>query len=382
MNSKIRTSELTSTLEESKILNFSRKIEKMINKGIKIYRFDIGDPDFKTPDKIIETAYQYMKKGYTHYGPPAGIKELREEIASLYNEKIDNVIITPGSKQAIYYALCSILEPNDEVIIILPGWLEYLGQIHLCRAKPCFVSSDEEFNPNIDLLRRRINEKTKAIIINSPNNPTGIVYDRKILKEIADIALENNVYVISDEIYSNLVYEKEFVSIKEFMKLEDGLIITNGFSKTFAMTGWRLGYALADDKIINQMKKVQIHTVVTPSTFAQYAAITALRECKKDVQEMVNEYNRRRKVIIDALNEISFEFVEPNGAFYFFLDTKKYLKNTVNVPEYVLKNAKASVIDGENFGSEYKSFIRIAYTTSTQDVKEGIQNIVKLLKIS
>ncbi|HLI45811.1 MAG TPA: aminotransferase class I/II-fold pyridoxal phosphate-dependent enzyme, partial [Geobacterales bacterium] len=307
-------------MEESGILKISQKVEELRNKGMKVWRLDIGDPGFNTPKIIIDKMYEYTLEGYTHYGPPPGVKSLRVNIAKIYNCSFENVIVTPGSKQGILYALRSILNPGEEVIVILPAWPEYLGPVELSGGKASFVHTRKGFMPDVDSIKRNINDKTKAIILNSPNNPTGVVYSESFLKEIADLALEHELFVISDEIYSELIYGNSYASISKFMDFDDGLIIVNGFSKTYAMTGWRLGYVVAHEEIVKQMIKIQGHTITSPPTFLQYAAITALNDCKPDVKKMVAELDERRKFIMQSLSDANIEFIEPKGAFYFFID--------------------------------------------------------------
>ncbi|MFP3290177.1 MAG: pyridoxal phosphate-dependent aminotransferase [Nitrososphaeria archaeon] len=367
-------------LEESATLKASEKANEMISKGIKVFKLDVGEPDFQTPKKIIEAAYNAMLKGFTHYAPSSGIPQLRQAIAERYSVTQSNVMVTPGSKQGIFYALYSIINPGEEVLILNPSWSSYKQIIKLSGGVPVEIDTDESFTPDIDLIKKKISKKTKAIIVNSPNNPTGAVYGDKTVKDLSQLAIENGLFIISDEIYDRLVYEGEFVSFRKYMKYEDGLILINGFSKAYAMTGWRLGYIIASPEIIKQMAKLQGHTATSPTTFAQVAAVTALKECEEDVRSMVNEFAERRKIIIEMLDKKGLKYVRPEGAFYFFVDLGNYIKN-VDPAEYLLEKAKVSVTSGLGFGDDYSSYVRISYATSRETIISGIANIFNAIGI-
>jgi len=367
-------------LEESATLKASEKANEMISKGIKVFKLDVGEPDFQTPKKIIEAAHNAMLKGFTHYAPSSGIPQLRQAIAERYSVTQSNVMVTPGSKQGIFYALYSIINPGEEVLILNPSWSSYKQIIKLSGGVPVEIDTDESFTPDIDLIKKKISKKTKAIIVNSPNNPTGAVYGDKTVKDLSQLAIENGLFIISDEIYDRLVYEGEFVSFRKYMKYEDGLILINGFSKAYAMTGWRLGYIIASPEIIKQMAKLQGHTATSPTTFAQVAAVTALKECEEDVRSMVNEFAERRKIIIEMLDKKGLKYVRPEGAFYFFVDLGNYIKN-VDPAEYLLEKAKVSVTSGLGFGDDYSSYVRISYATSRETIISGIANIFNAIGI-
>ncbi len=367
-------------LEESATLKASEKANEMISKGIKVFKLDVGEPDFQTPKKIIDAAYNAMLKGFTHYAPSSGIPQLRQAIAEKYSVTQSNVMVTPGSKQGIFYALYSIINPGEEVLLLNPSWSSYKQIIKLSGGVPVEIDTDENFTPDIDLIKKKISKKTKAIIVNSPNNPTGAVYGNKTIKDLSQLAIENGLFIISDEIYDRLVYESEFVSFRKYMKYEDGLILVNGFSKAYAMTGWRLGYIITSPEIIKQMAKLQGHTATSPTTFAQVAAVTALKECEEDVRSMVDEFAERRKIIIEMLDKKGLKYVRPEGAFYFFIDLGNYIKNA-DPAEYLLEKAKVSVTSGLGFGDNYSSYVRISYATSRETIISGIENIFNAIGI-
>lgn len=367
-------------LEESATLKASEKANEMIAKGISVYKLDVGEPDFSTPRKIIDSAYNAMLKGFTHYASSAGVLQLRQAIAEKYSVNPSNVIVTPGSKQGIFYALYAILNPGDEVLILNPAWSSYKQIIKLTGGVPVELNTDENFEPDIDLIKNKINKRTRAIIVNSPNNPTGVVYKDKTVKQLSQLSKENGLFIISDEIYDQLVYEGDYTSFRKYLSYEDGLILINGFSKAYAMTGWRLGYAIASPEIVKQMAKIQGHTATSPATFAQIAGITALKECDDDVKIMVKEFSERRKIIIEMLDKKGLKYVRPNGAFYFFIDLGDYIKNT-DPAEYLLEKARVSVTSGLGFGESYPTYIRISYATSRETIISGLNNIFNAIGI-
>jgi len=368
-------------LEESATLKASEKANEMISKGIKVYKLDVGEPDFNTPRKIIEAAYSAMNKGMTHYAPSLGVLQFRQAVSSKYKIKPENVIATPGSKQGIYYALFSVLNPGEEVIIINPAWPSYKQIVKLAGGVPIEVNADEHFIPDLNEIERNISPKTRAILVNSPNNPTGAVYPKPVLKGISEVARDHGLWIISDEIYDRMVYGAEFASFLDVMGLDDGLILLNGFSKAYAMTGWRLGYTLASKDVIKQMAKIQGHTATSPVTFAQIAAVTALNECEDDVKSMVNEFSRRRSKIISMLDQKKIGFAVPSGAFYFFIDLGKYIKNGTDPASYLLENAHVSTTSGAAFGEKYSTFVRISYATSMETIEGGFSKIFESLKV-
>ncbi len=368
-------------LEESATLKASEKANAMIANGIRVYKLDVGEPDFKTPQRIIDAAYAAMNNGMTHYAPSLGVMQLRQAIALKYKVKSENVIATPGSKQGIYYALFSILNPGDEVIIINPAWPSYKQIVKLVGGVPREVNANEQFIPDLDEIERAIGNKTKAILVNSPNNPTGAVYSKSTIKEIVKLAHDHKLWVISDEIYDRMVYDAEYSSFLDVMGIDDGLILLNGFSKAYAMTGWRLGYTIASTGVIKQMAKIQGHTATSPVTFAQIAAITALNECEDDVKSMVSEFGRRRGKIISMLNQKGIKFTAPSGAFYFFIDLDSYISRGVDPASYLLENAHVSTTSGAAFGEKYSTFVRISYATSNETIENGFGKIFETLKV-
>jgi aspartate aminotransferase len=375
-------------LKESATIKAAEKARELKAKGIKVISLDVGEPDFPTPEPIIEEAYKALKEGYTHYSPSQGIPELRKAIADkIRDEKgleIDpgQVIITPGAKQSIFYALTALLDEGDEVLIPKPAWPSYFEMLKLIGGTGVEVKTDQNFLPDVEELEKYVSDRTKAIILNYPNNPTGAVYDENILNRLANFVKERGLWVVSDEIYEKLTYEGSFTSFASLPDMESHTITVNGFSKAYAMTGWRLGYAYGPRHIIKMMVKVQQHTATCAPSFIQRAAITALNKCDQYVKEMVNEFKKRRDLIVEGLRRIGFRLEKPRGAFYVFPSVEGLYDNPAGFNEFLLDKAAVSVTPGVGFGQGYESFVRISYANSLENIKEALERIGKALASS
>jgi len=364
------------------LFEISAKMPDIINLGI-------GEPDFDTPKNIKEAAKKALDEGFTHYTSNAGILELREAIAEKL--KKDNgieanpeteIIVTLGGMQAIHLALSSILDKGDKVLIPTPAWSAYMPATIIAGATPIEISTDEknEFKVSIEDLEKSLSKKTKAIIINSPNNPTGSVLTRNELEEIADFAIEHDLIIISDEVYEKLIYEGEHFSIASLNGLKDRVITINGFSKTYAMTGWRIGYAVAKEEIINEMLKHQMYDVTCPPSFIQKAAIEALKGPQDFVESMKKEYNRRRELVYKRLNEIDgISVVKPKGAFYIFPNIKSFKMSSEKVSEYLLKEARVMSLPGNLFGKCGEGYLRLSYAIAYEKLKIALDRILEAL---
>ncbi|MCC6013796.1 MAG: pyridoxal phosphate-dependent aminotransferase [Candidatus Verstraetearchaeota archaeon] len=366
-------------LKESGTLKAMIKAKELQAKGMKVIQLDVGEPDFPTPINIIKAAEKAMEEGFTHYTPSLGIPELREAIANKLREenKIDvskdNIIVTPGSKQAIFYAVMALIDEGDEVIIPTPAWSSYMEIVTLAGGKVKEVPTNNDFSLNIEKIKEAITKRTKLIIINSPNNPTGHVMDIKEIKALCDIVLDSNLFVLSDEIYEKLVYEGKHISIASLPNMEERTITINGFSKTYAMTGWRLGYAVAPKNIISAMNKIQQHTATCVTSFAQIAAIEALKP-HTPIAPMIEEFKRRRDYICKALEKLSFKFVKPKGAFYVFPEIPIDNMNSNEFCDILLEKYGVSVTPGTAFGN-YDKHIRISYANSIENIEEAMKRI-------
>ncbi|MBP1908992.1 pyridoxal phosphate-dependent aminotransferase [Methanolobus bombayensis] len=367
-------------VEESATMKAANTANKMREDGIDIIGFTLGEPDFDTPKHICDAAADAMYRGETHYAPGAGISELKKTISNKLctenklDAKTSEIIVTPGAKQAIFEVMMSVLDDNDEAILFDPAWVSYDPAIKFAGANTTWVPTDPEngFKP-VDI-EEYINEKTKLIVVNSPGNPTGAVYDKHTLENIADIAIDNDIMVLSDEIYEKIIYDQEHISIGSFEGMQDRTITVNGFSKAYAMTGWRLGYVHARSNVIKPMLKIQSHSVSSATSFVQYGGIAAIEGPQEPVAEMVEKFRARRDVLVDGLNAIGIKCQKPGGAFYAFADVSEYGDGNT-IAEKLLMDAHVAVTPGSAFGESGRNFIRISYATSIDRIQEGLERI-------
>ncbi|MFW9895497.1 MAG: pyridoxal phosphate-dependent aminotransferase [Candidatus Thorarchaeota archaeon] len=363
-----------------------------------IISFAIGEPDFNTPDHIKKAGIKAIKQNYTHYTVSAGIPELREGIAEFINENrgmnitSKNVVILPSAKFTIDLTLLSCTNPGDEVIYPNPGYpiYESLINVHGCKAKPAQLLESEDWNYNIEELKNQISKQTKLIIINTPQNPTGSILNRKNLEVLAKIALENDLWILSDEIYSNIIYDNiKYKSIATLPNMQERTIILDGFSKFFSMTGWRLGYAIVNENLANHFAKWLTNTISCTATFTQMAGVKAITADKKPSLAMVQEFEKRRNLIHRRLNKIDgISAVLPKGAFYIFANVTKAceklnLKNSLELQDYFLENIDIAVLSrtyfGHRFPDEKEEYIRLSYCISQDNIIEGMNRIERLL---
>jgi len=349
----------------------------------------VGEPDFTTPWHICEAAFDALKTGYTGYTPSAGFIELRcavaQDIESRHGVRYDpetEIMITVGSSQAMDLALRAILEPGDEVIIPDPYYVCYPPCITLAHGIPIPVptSYENEFKLEAAQVEAQITNRTKAILFGYPANPTGTEMSRADFEEIASIVTKHNLLVISDEIYSRLTYGAEHTCFPSLPEMKECTILLAGFSKTYAMTGWRLGYAAGPADLIAAMSKIHQHTMLSPSSMAQMAAIEALKGGEIDVKRMVDEYDRRRRVITQGLNKIGLKCHEPKGAFYVFPSVEATGMTSEKFTESLLSEAKVVVMPGNLFGKRGEGFVRCSYATAMSDIEEALRRIAHFVE--
>ena len=361
------------------VLEHAKKLE---NEGRDIVHFEVGEPDFITPGEICETAIESIKSGDTKYTESVGIPELRESIANNYNSKYGqnvsygNVVVSSGSSPAIFMSILSVINPGDEVIITDPHYACYPQIIKIAGGVPIKVRVFEENGFQIDVtdIKKNITDKTKAIIVNSPSNPTGAIINKHVFKEIADLG----VLIISDEIYHGLEYTKKADSVYQFT--ENGIVI-NGFSKLYAMTGWRLGYIIAPEHFIRPLQKLQQNLFISPNPFVQKAAIAAIEKAKNSTDLMVKEFDERRKLMLGELRASGFEIdYDPEGAFYVFLNVSDFSTNSYKLSFDILNNAGVAVTPGTDFGDGGEGYIRLSYATSRELIVEGVKRLAEYLK--
>jgi len=367
-------------------------IRKMFNATVgqsDLINFSVGEPDFITPREIIDIACTELKAGKTHYTPNRGILSLREEISKFHAKEFpcdpaENIIITAGGTEALQLAIFSLVDPGDEVIIFGPSWPNYLGQIQMagaiCRMIPTYEEND--FHPDIGDIRAAINTRTKLLIINSPCNPTGAVLSKETLRQIADIILEYNLYAIVDEVYRNIIYGNiEFVSMYSFNDVRDRLVFVNSFSKMFAMTGWRVGYAISNASVINGMTLLHESGVSCLSEPYQLAAEYALQNSLHRCSAMRDEYRERRDIAHAMLNQIDgISCVMPKGAFYFFVNISKFGLSSEEFCMKLLESQRVVTVPGSGFGACGEGYFRMIFAASMDKLHCGIERISTFVK--
>jgi len=361
-------------VEESATLRLADMTNELKRQGRDILSFNLGEPDFNTPSNIIEAAEKAMKTGKTHYAPAAGIPELRDAIAAkLKSEnKLDvsgkNVLVTPGAKQAVFYTTFSLLEEGDEAIVFDPGWVSYDACVKMSGGRTVWVKSNDDGSLP-EGLPKYVNKRTRLIIINSPNNPSGAVLDKKDLRLVADLAKDHGLFILSDEIYEKIVYDVKPVSVGSM--IPDRTITINGFSKAYAMAGWRIGYAAAPKAIFQNMLKVQQHTATSPTTFVQYGALAAITGPQDSVESMCRQFRERRDVVVKGLCDIGLPCEMPRGAFYAW---PKVEGSSEKWAEKFLE-AGVGLTPGSAFGPHSDDHIRMSYASSMSDIKKGLERM-------
>ena len=345
----------------------------------------VGEPDFDTPWRIRDEAIYSLEKGRTFYTSNSGLKELKEEIASYLNRKYElsydpgsEIFITVGGSEAIDVGLRAMLDPGDEVLIPEPSYVSYKPCATLTGGVPVPIplKAENEFRLTGAELLEHITDKTKILILPFPNNPTGAIMERKDLEEIARIVIDHDIFVMTDEIYAELTYgEIGHVSIASFPGMKERTIYINGFSKAFAMTGWRLGYACGPKPIIEQMLKIHQYAIMCAPTTSQYAAVEALRSCDDEVAAMREEYDDRRRYLVHRLRKMGMDCFEPFGAFYIFPSIQKFGMSSNDFAERLLREKKVAVVPGTAFGDSGEGFIRISYAYSLDSLKAALDRI-------
>ncbi|MGE5677722.1 MAG: pyridoxal phosphate-dependent aminotransferase [Pseudomonadota bacterium] len=387
-----------SSIAPSMTLAIDAKLKQMVADGIKVYGFGAGEPDFDTPEYIRNAAIEAINKGVTRYTAAQGTMDLRKAICSKLKRENglsyepNQIIASSGAKHSLSNAFAAILNPGDEVIVPVPYWVSYSEIIKLNDGVPTFVQTKKENNFKItrEELEKAITPKTKAILLNTPSNPTGAVYSEQELRDIAEVAVTKNLYVVSDEIYERLVYGgKKHISIASLGEdIKELTIIINGMSKAYAMTGWRLGYAAGNEKIIKAMSSVQSHAVSHPSSITQYASTVALNGPQDDVHKMVAEFEKRSIYMYERINSIEgLSCNKPEGAFYVYADISYYLgkelcgvklESSLDFAQVMLEKGHVAVIPGAAFGTD--NYIRLSYATSMDIIKNGLDVFESFIK--
>jgi aspartate/methionine/tyrosine aminotransferase len=364
------------------VMDVLEKAQEFERRGERIIHMEVGEPDFDTPNCINEACYRAICEGKTHYTHSLGLIELREAISEDYWNKYgvrvspEQILVASGTSPAMLLLFSALLEQQEEVILSNPYYPCYPNIIRFVGGSPVFVDVKEEegFQYLPDMIEQKLNPKVKGIMINSPSNPTGNVMDEARMKKIAEFS----PFIISDEIYHGLVYEGKAHSILEFT---DHAFVINGFSKLYAMTGWRLGYIIAPKEFIRPMQKIQQNLFISASSFAQWGALIGLKEAKKDVQKMKDTYDQRRRFLIPKLKGLGFGItVEPTGAFYILANAKKFSQNSYQLAFDILKEAKVGVAPGIDFGTGAEGYLRFSYASSMENIKEGMSRLEHYLE--
>jgi aspartate aminotransferase len=357
-----------------------RAADELKRQGMSVIDLGPGEPDFPTPEHIKRAAEEALAQNFTKYTAETGIWELRDAIAQKYNRDYgthytaDNVLVTSGAKQALYNIAAALFEPGDEVLIPIPYWVSFPEQIKLVGAKPVFIHTAKNFQLSAELVKEHITPRTRALILNSPNNPAGTVLSRKDLQEIIELAQRHKLFVIYDECYEKFLYEGKHVSAVELDT--EGVIAVSSASKTYAMTGWRVGWSVAPKELTRAMATIQSHTTSHPTSISQRAALAAITGDQSCVERMLAEYRRRRECVLDELRAMDgLKFVVPQGAFFIFPDVSRFfnekIQNSVELARYLLEEAHVAVVPGTAFGAD--GHVRISYATSLEQLREGLK---------
>ncbi|MBP1933397.1 pyridoxal phosphate-dependent aminotransferase [Ammoniphilus resinae] len=390
----MRLSTRVKQLAPSPTLAITAKANELKKQGIDIVGLGAGEPDFNTPQHIIDAAVKAMQEGKTKYTPAAGIIELKEAVCKKLKDdngldyKPNQIMIGNGAKHVLYNIFQAILNPGDEVIVPIPYWVSYPEQVSLAGGVPVFVEGKEELEFKItpQQLEEAITEKTQALIITSPSNPTGSVYTREELEALSEVCIKKGILMVSDEIYEKLVYDGvEHVSVASLSpEAYKHTIVVNGMSKPYSMTGWRIGYAAGSQELISAMTNLSSHSTSNPTTFAQYGALEALQGSQEPLEMMRTEFEKRRNRVVELLNEIEgIHCIKPKGAFYVFANVSEAVKkggyaDTDEWAKALLEEEFVAVVPGSGFGAP--NHMRISYATSMEQLEKGIQRIKKFVE--
>jgi len=390
-------SERARKMEPSATLAVTAKAKSLKREGKPVISFGAGEPDFDSPPSAIRYAEEAMRKGQTHYTPGTGIPELREAVCTYYKDHFGleytpaNVVVGAGAKPLLYEALGCLVDPGDEVLVFTPAWVSYVEQIRLFGGKAVLVdTSRTDFIPRFDDVKKAITPRTRAMIVNNPNNPTGAVYDEQCLQDLGRLAVEHNIAIIYDEIYERLVYGKavHHQILNLVPEARDLTVIINGVSKAFAMTGWRIGYALGPSSIMGYLGDFQGHLTSNACSVAQWASVGALKEAEQDVQKMHGAFEKRRNLIVELMKDMPYiSFTEPNGAFYVWFSVEKVLGKSwngqvitddVTLCKVLLESKYVALVPGSAFMADGN--VRISYSNSEEEIREGMRRFKEFLE--
>ena len=364
------------------------KANKMQAEGREIIHLEIGEPDFDTPRNIIDAAIKALNDGFTHYGPSAGMPETRKVFADFINKDRgvnigpENIVVTPGAKPILFFSILALVDAGDEVIYPNPGFPIYESVINFVGAKPVPIPlrEEKEFSFDLEEMKEIVNEKTKLIIINSPHNPTGGSLTPEDMKGVAELAAKYDAWILSDEVYSKMVYDGKHVSIYDYPEVMDRTILLEGHSKTYAMTGWRLGYASMPEELAGQIAKIQTNSNSCTASFIQKAGIEAITGPQDESRKMMGEFKARRDMFVEGLNELpGFKCLKPKGAFYVFPNITGTGMKSKAIEEYLLDKAGVAGLSGTSFGSYGEGYLRFSYANSQENLNRALELIREAL---
>lgn len=365
------------------------RAKAMEAEGRDIVHLEIGEPDFDTPPNIIKAAIKALKSGFTHYGPSAGLPEARKAFAEYITKdrgvevKPENIVICPGAKPILFFSILALVNRGDEVIYPNPGFPIYESVINFVGGKPVPIALREEknFSFDVDELRTLMSEKTKLIIINSPQNPTGGMLTKKDMKAVTELADKYDAWILSDEVYSKIVYEGKHVSIYDFPEVKERTILLEGHSKTYAMTGWRLGYGVMPVKLAEAVARLQTNSNSCTASFTQIAGIEAIKGPQGRSRKMVKEFKARRDLIVDGLNSIpGFRCLKPKGSFYVFPNITGTGMKSKELEQFLLEKAGVAALSGTSFGAYGEGYLRFSYANSQENIKKALEKIRTALR--
>ena len=368
------------SIHESTTLKISATAKRLTASGLDIIDMGVGEPDFDTPRHIVEAGCNSIRMGETHYAPTGGIPELRQAIAEKLNRDnqihagAEDVIVTPGAKMAVFAAVQALMQEGEECVLIGPSWVSYEPSVAFAGGSVVWGGVDADFMPQN--IAETISPKTRLIIVNSPSNPTGAVFERPVLEEIRDLAVDHDLFVISDEIYEKIIYDHEHISIGSLPGMEERTVTINGFSKAYAMTGWRLGYLTGPKETMKWVIRLLSHSVSQATTFVQRAGVAAMQGPQDDVDMMVAEFRARRDLLVAGLKRLEIPCSVPGGAFYVFPDVSAYGGGD-KFTERLLKEALIAATPGSAFGPGGENYVRLSYATSQKRILEALERIEK-----
>ncbi len=381
------TSHTMERIPESGTLKMFDIAKTLESQGKKVYHFEVGQPDFPTPANIVNAGIEALRNGFTRYTPARGIPNLLDAVQKHYmNRGINfngrkNVIITPGAKMALFQGFLSTIDAGDDVLLLAPAWPTYRVMIRTVNAKPVDVCTNPNYSLDEEVLKHAVSRTVSALVINSPNNPTGGVLTKENMKLIHDLAMDHDFVVFSDEIYETLVYDGfKQTSMLEVDPTMERTLVINGMSKSYSMTGWRLGYAIGNEETISNMTRIQQNTTSCATSFVQYAGVEALTGDQSSIDVMVKEYQARRDTITRLFNEIAeVPCLNPMGAFYVFPDVTRFGLSSNTLAELILKKTGVCCTPGVAFGAKYDNFLRFSYPVSISEIQEGLAKLAEFL---